>query len=530
MDFIWIVFAFVFGMSVRMMSLPPLVGYLIAGFTLHSFGIQSSEVLSLLSDLGITLMLFTIGLKLNIKSLLKTEVWLTTISHMALCVVIFSLLFWGLAYFSIQFFDGLSLKTIAIIAFALSFSSTVCVVKILEESGEIKTRHGKFAVGVLVMQDIVAVVFMVFATGKLPSIWALTLFGLLFIRPLLNRLLDNAGHGELVPLLGFFLAFGAYELFNAVDLKGELGALIIGALVSHHSKSTELYKSLMSFKDLFLIGFFLSIGFTALPSTDMIIVALMIVLLIVIKGALFYGLLSLMKFRVRNSFLSSLILTNYSEFGLIVIALCVQLKWISEDWLVILALAVSFSFVLNSIIYRQAHSLYQKYKTILKRFEHPSPLRSDRASLLNDAKVLIIGMGRVGKGTYFSMKEVLGDNVWSMDADEERVLQLQKQGFRIFFGDGEDADLWESMNLKDTELVLIALPQIADIQNIQKQLKASQYQGKVAAIARYEDQIQELSDCGIDRIFNFYKEAGVGFAKESLSLIDGHNEPVNRAL
>ena len=520
MDFIWIVFAFVFGMSVRLISLPPLVGYLIAGFTLHYFGIESSDVLSLLSELGITLMLFTIGLKLNIRRLLRPQVWLSTVSHMAISVLTFSLLFWGVAYLSIQFFAYLDLKTLALIAFALSFSSTVCVVKILEESGEIKTHHGKFAVGVLVMQDIVAVVFMVFATGKIPSIWALGLFGLFLVRPMLGQLLERAGHGELIPLTGFFLAFGGYELFSIVGVKGELGALVMGALLSHHSKSTELYKSLMSFKDLFLIGFFLSIGFTALPSTDMIIIALMLVLLLVIKGSLFYGIMSLFKFRVRNAFLSSLILTNYSEFGLIVIALCVQLNWIAKDWLVILALAVSFSFVLNSIVYRHAHSLYKKYKSVLKQFENPAPVNSDPAACFAEAKVLIVGMGRVGKGTYFSVRETLNDTVWSMDADEERVEQLQRQGIQIFFGDGEDADLWESMKLDNTELVLIALPQIADIQNIQKQLKASRFNGKVAAIARYEDQVKELSDCGIDKIFNFYREVGVGFAKEGLSLID----------
>lgn len=530
MDFIWIVFAFVFGMSVRMLSLPPLVGYLIAGFTLHSFGIESSEVLSLLSDLGITLMLFTIGLKLNIKRLIKTEVWVTTVGHMAVSIAIFSGLFWCLALISMKFFEALDLKTIAVIAFALSFSSTVCVVKMLEESGEIKTQHGKFAVAVLVLQDIVAVIFMVVATGKIPSLWALALFLLIFLRPALDKLIQNAGHGELMPLMGFFLAFGGYELFNLLDLKGELGALVIGALLSHNKKATELYKSLMSFKDLFLIGFFLSIGFTALPNSDMVVLALLLVLLVSLKGVLFYGFLALMKFRARNAFLSSLILTNYSEFGLIVIALSVQLNWIHQDWLVILALAVSFSFVLNSIVYRQAHVLYQKYKKTLKRFEHPISLRRRRLSKLADAQVLIIGMGRVGKGTYYSLRESLGENVWAMDADEERARSLEQQGFQIIFGDGEDAELWETMDLTNLELVLIALPQMADIRNIQNQLKSAKYQGKVAAFARYDDQIKELEECGVDHIFNFYREVGVGFAKESLSIMQNEKKQVNQPI
>ena len=84
------------------------------------------------------------------------------------------------------------------------------------------------------------------------------------------------------------------------------------------------------------------------------------------------------------------------------------------------------------------------------------------------------------------------------------------------------------MKLEQINLVLIALPYIADIENIQEQLQACNYQGKVAAIARYEDQVEELADCGIDRIFNFYTEAGVGFADESMALLADANAEVKR--
>jgi Trk K+ transport system NAD-binding subunit len=107
-----------------------------------------------------------------------------------------------------------------------------------------------------------------------------------------------------------------------------------------------------------------------------------------------------------------------------------------------------------------------------------------------------------------------------IDADEERIKHLKAKGMKVAFGDGEDADLWEQLNLENVKLVLIALPYIRDIKNIQEQLISANYKGKVAAIARYEDQIEQLKECGIDRIFNFYTEAGVGFAKESLTLVE----------
>ena len=135
------------------------------------------------------------------------------------------------------------------------------------------------------------------------------------------------------------------------------------------------------------------------------------------------------------------------------------------------------------------------------------------------AVVLVVGMGRVGMATYNSLCRLVNDRVWGMDADEEKIAELQNKGYRVFYGDGEDAGLWENMNFSKIRLVLIALPYIQDISNIRKQLQRVGYQGKVAAIARYEDQIERLEEAGIDKIFNFYNEVGVGFARESIALM-----------
>ena len=107
--------------------------------------------------------------------------------------------------------------------------------------------------------------FVSLATDKSPSWWALSLFALPLARPILYKLLQRCGHGEMLPLVGFFFALSFGELFELVGLKAHLGAIVIGALLSGHDKAAELSKSLLSFKDVFLIGFFLSIGFTALP-------------------------------------------------------------------------------------------------------------------------------------------------------------------------------------------------------------------------------------------------------------------------
>ena len=520
MDFIWIFFAFVCGLAAKTVQLPPSIGFLIAGFTLNFFGYQADDSLTILSNLGITLMLFTIGLKLNVKSLFKNEVWLTSSLHTILWLVltVASIKLFTLA--AISYFTEVDSITALLIAFALSFSSTVCVIKLLEENGEMRTRHGKLAVGILVIQDIVAVAFLVLATGKIPSVWALALLIMFFIKPLINKIIDHVGHGELIPLMGFFIALGSYELFELVNIKGDLGALLIGMYLSSHPKATEINKSLLSFKDLFLIGFFLSIGFSAIPTLEMLGLATLLVLFIPFKFLLFFGLLTLMKIRCRAAYLSALALSNFSEFGLIVAAISVANGWLSAEWLVILALTVAISFIITNVSYRFAHSFFGRYKALFHQFERTECLAEDIFCQPNQAPIVIIGMGRVGMGAYHAIREHGSKLAWGLDAEAEKVAWLTQQGVQAYCGDAEDAFFWERINLSKLELVLLALPNVIDSISISKQLRSAGYQGKIAAIARYDDERSQLEEFGIDKVFNFYTEAGVGFADESIALIE----------
>lgn len=520
MEYAYLLFAFVCGLTVKMIGIPPLVGFLVAGFALNIAGFEQTDALTAIADLGITIMLFTIGLKLNIRDLAKREVWAGSLAHTLLWTVSGCLAILLLSVLVAKV-GHMSWQSAALIAFALSFSSTVCVVKVLEESGELKTRHGKLAIGILVMQDVIAVAFLVIATGKIPSIWALSLLAVFPLMPLIHRLINQSGHGELLPLTGFVLALGGYQAFEAVNIKGDLGALIAGILLAGHGKATELAKSLLSFKDLFLIGFFLTIGLTALPDLSMIGIALFLCILLPFKALLFLGLLTRLRLRVRTAFLTSLVMSNYSEFGLIVVALAVSLGLLTHDWLVILALAVSASFVITSMLYRQSHAHYNRSKQMLKRIEHPARLKVDIYPVLNDARYLVVGLGRVGMGAFMSLSKLASTEVCGMDADRVKTRDLSEQGHNVICGDGEDIDLWENLDIRHMQLVLLALPSIEDAINVSRQLKSAGYRGKIAAIARYEDEVHHLLNNGVDKVFNFFTEAGLGFAEESLAYVNG---------
>ena len=147
-----------------------------------------------------------------------------------------------------------SAYTALMLAVALSFSSTVLAAKVLEGKRELRAFHGRVAIGILVIQDLIALFVMSLTSGSAPSMWALVVFGIPLLRPIFYKLLDFSGQDELLVLLGLLLALvvGGFG-FESVGLSSELGALAFGALLANHPRSSELSKALWSIKEVLLM-------------------------------------------------------------------------------------------------------------------------------------------------------------------------------------------------------------------------------------------------------------------------------------
>lgn len=223
MELKWIGIAFALGFVARRFGQPPLLGFLAAGFALEGFGARPDAYLGQLADLGVKLLLFTIGLKLEVRTLLRPQVWASSLVHMAVATGAFAALVYGLGVLEVGLFAGLSWPAALLIGFAASFSSTVFVVKVLEERDDSAAMYGRIAIGILIMQDIAAVIFLAASTGKMPSPWALSLLLLLPLRPLIHRLLTRIGHGELLVLGGLAATLGGAALFEFVGMKATSG-------------------------------------------------------------------------------------------------------------------------------------------------------------------------------------------------------------------------------------------------------------------------------------------------------------------
>lgn len=527
MDPLLVAAAFILGFCVRQFGLPPLVGFLAAGFILNAFGFKGGEALQAFADLGVTLLLFSIGLKLRVKSLTSPEVWAGASLHMAVTVAIFGAGVLTLKLANVAIFKDLTLPSVGLIAFALSFSSTVFAVKILEEKGEVGAIHGRVSIGILIMQDIFAVIFLAISLGKIPSPWAVAIpLALFLLKPILYRLMDHSGHGELLLLFGLFVALaigaGGFEL---VGLKADLGALVLGVLLAGHEKSAELAKTLMGLKELLLVGFFLTIGLSGMPNLAAIGVSGLLVSAVAFKVALFFLLLTRFKLRARSSLLASLSLANYSEFGLIVAAVGVSQGWLYPEWMVIISLALAATFIIASPLNTAADALYIRHRTRLCRFETDTRHLDDQPIESEDATIGIFGMGRIGTAAYDFLRVKYGETVMGFDFNSKVVAEHCKAGRRVLYGDPTDPDFFQRVRHRGTKPRL-ALMAMSDHQaNIAatKHLIDVGFPGNIIAIAHFDDQVNDLLQVGAHAAFNVYNEAGFGFAKHAWEVMEGRN-------
>lgn len=512
---IWLSFAFALGLFMRQAGLPPLVGYLAAGFTLSALGYTGNDILKEIAHAGVLLLLFSVGLKLRLSTLIRKEILAGSLLHMLITI--------GLVYLILVTTIGLAHQVALISAIALSFSSTVVAAKVLESKRELRAFHGRVAIGILIVQDLVAVAVLSIGNGVAPSPWAIILLGLLFVRPVLFRLLDVTGHGELVVLYGLLLALviggSSFEYFG---LSSELGALLLGVMLSSHKRAIELSNSIWSLKEILLVGFFLQIGLSGQPSFELVQQALLINALLPVKAVLFFFILLLFRLRARSSFLASLSLATYSEFGLIVANMGVRQGWLATEWMVLLAVAVAISFAVSAPLNRYAHEIYEWLEHFLLRYETSKRHPDDEPIHIGNSHIMVMGMGRIGTGAYDLLCQQQ-QRVIGLDSDPIKVEKHLKQGRRVLYADAEDPGFWANLKLEGVHTVMLAMPELTAKLLATRQLRKLGFTGAISTTVVFDEEVEPLKAAGADYIYNYYEGVGAGLAQNTLEHVSTAN-------
>lgn len=504
----WLSSAFFIGFLASRIGLPPLVGYLISGYVLSAFGVSANPILGQLADCGILLLLFTVGLKLNLSTLLKREVLGVGALHVLAVALISGLIF---------LIEQLRLGGGLVFGVALAFSSTVLAVKVLEDSGELQTFQGRTVMGILIFQDVVAVGLMTLVGEKPASPWALLLLGIPLLSPLAKRVFDLVTHDELQILAGLLLALLGGELAEHLGVTRELGALLMGVLLSGHAESEDLSHRLWSIKDVLLVAFFLNIGLDGVPNVQDWLGALVLMAVLPLQGILFFGLMLAAGLRARTSFVAAIALMTYSEFALIVARPLIEKGWIGTEWEPILGLSVAISLALGAALNRSAQRLFSPVAGYLERFErsvpHPDQLPPD----FGQAEWLVVGVGRTGRSAYRTL-ESRGLHVMAIDADPVRVQQLRLDGFRAVYGDVEDPALWHHASLEKLKGILVTLSEM----NARKQalgvIRAKGFVGVIGTVSFRRSEDATLYKLGADEVYRPLTQAGEQLAERALDL------------
>lgn len=508
---VWIAVAFGLGLVARQAGLPPLVGFLGAGFLLNAAGVERVPALTEVAHLGVLLLLFSVGLKLRLKNLLRAEVWGVALLQFGVALLV--------AWLAVGRGGGDALVLALVVASVLAFSSTVLAAKVLEERREIRAFHGRVAIGILIVQDLIAVAVIGVEDGR-PLGWGAALALLVpLAQPLARRLLDLAGHDELLVLLGCGLAIGLGGYgFEAIGLPGELGALLVGMVMADHPKSVELSDSLWSVKEFFLVGFFLSIGLTGLPTLHTLALAAIPLAILPLKVLTYFLLLLAFGLSARTGFLAGIGLATYSEFGLIVMATAVERELVPAEWLVATAIAVAVSFAVSAPLGRWSHEIFSALERFLRVFERHRRHPDDEPISLGRAEIVVAGMGRVGTGAYDHARG-LGRKVVGLDSDLGKVEKHIGAGRRVVYADAEDPLLWHRLHLDNVRMIMLALPDTTAKILAAGELRRRGFKGLISATYVWPEEQAPIRAAGVDITYNYFAEAGVGLAAHTFAAL-----------
>ncbi|HHP7239437.1 cation:proton antiporter domain-containing protein [Longibacter sp.] len=501
----WIIVAFAAGLGARALRLPPLVGYLAAGMALAAVGVEGSAVIDRIGDLGVALVLFIVGLDLRLRNLLEMEVIGVSSLHIVL---------WTALVTGVGVAIGLPLVGALAVAAGLSASSLVLAAKSLEAQNDLRSYHGRVAIGIILVQTVVATTAIA-AMGEPPSPWALAVLPLVALRPVLKRLLDAVGRGEMLLLFGLALATSGSLLFGAVGLSSELGALVAGALLAGTDRTGDLSEAVSGLKDAFLPAFFLSVGLVGLPDASGLIVVLGLLGLLVVKGALYTGLFAAFRLRARTAFLASMPLTTYSGLSLIVASAAVAENLLPEATLTALALATAASYLVNAPFARRAPDLWPRVAPWLETWQRSGRPRDARPETLGRARFVVVGMGRVGTAAY----DYFADRMQcpaGVDEDPGRLAEHRSNGRRVLYGDARDATLWSDLGLDTVEAVVLALPDRESTLAAVRALREAGFEGPVSALTTDPDGRAALIDAGASAVYLSGEQVGHALARHGL--------------
>lgn len=491
---------------------PLLIAYiaigLIAGPSMLGL-VTAHEQIDLLAQIGVAVLLFIVGLKLDLQHIRH-------IGPVALATGLGQLTFTIVFGFVLILLLGKTMMEALYVSVALTFSSTIIIVKLLSDKREIDSLHGRIAVGFLIVQDLAVVLAMMAMSAMrsggdaavqdvlLSLAWRVSVAAVV-IYVLMRYILPKwvtlmAKSQELLLIFAIAWGTGFAAIGEMIGFSKEAGAFLAGFTLASTVYRDAIHARLSGIRDFLLLFFFIDLGakldLSTLGAEIWPAIALSVFVLIG-NPLIVMAIMGYMGYRKRTGFLAGLTVAQISEFSIIFVAMGISIGHVGVEALSLTTLVGIVTITLSTYMILFSHPLYEKLSPWMGWFERRRPFRemaveSSRV-VKKHADVIVFGMGRYGAGLASGLKKA-GLSVIGVDFDPETIRSMKRQGFPVHYGDCTSSEFLETLPLNGAAWVVSALPDIASNTGLLEALKQHEFQGEVAIIAR--EGVEQKLYCG----------------------------------
>jgi len=460
-------FAFLF----RLIKQPQILAYVIVGVLITPVLqlVTDLTIIESMSTIGIAFLLFIVGMEMDLRKL-KSVALVSSLGGAIQIIIIF--IFGYLISIALGF---LSLEA-AYIGLIIAFSSTMIVMKLLSDKRELNTLHGRIVVGILLLQDIIAIfalsilttindvslVLVGTAVLKFLSLFALAFLAGKFVFPYVFKF--AARNQELLLISSLAVCFTFSLAFHYLGFSIAIGAFVAGIALGNVDYSYEIIGKIKTLRDFFSLLFFVSLGMTLSVGviTQMWLELIVLTLtVIILKPFMIMLICSLFKYTKKPSFLSSLALAQVGEFSLILAAEGLILGHISQELFSLTVIITLFSITLTSYLIKYDHLIYKIMEKPLKMFDIFTTEGLEYLPSEVKPKIILCGHNRIGYSILQKMKKVK-KKVLVVDYNPEIITMMVKEGYHCVYGNVTDEEIIHKMNLRHIKILISTVPEVQD--------------------------------------------------------------------
>ncbi|MTE20125.1 sodium:proton exchanger [Streptomyces sp. TRM43335] len=501
------------GLLATLLRQPLIVAFIGVGILVGPTGldwVEAEGTVGLLARLGIAVLLFLVGLRLDLH-LVRTT------GPVALATGLGQVVFTSVVGYLIARLLGMDTVTALYVAVALTFSSTIIIVKLLSDKRELEQLHGRIAVGFLIVQDIVVVLVMIALTAfgqrsgdDVPLDIALVFakgLGLLtgvalLMRYVLPRLLHHVARSqELLVLFGVAYAVSVAALSELLGFGSEVGAFLAGVSLAPTTYRDALGARLVSLRDFLLLFFFLQLGarLEFADATEQITAAVVFSLFVLVGNPLIViVIMMVMRYPARVGFLAGLTVAQISEFSLILANLGHGLGHIDRATVSLITIVGLVTIGGSTYLILYSHRIYRRLGRLLSRFDRTHGHR-EPAGAHRDVDVILYGLGRFGS-LLADRLTASGHRVLAVDFDPHRVRRNDRDGVTAVFGSAEDVHFLETLPLARARCVISTIPLLETNKVLLHGLRHHRYRGGTVFTAHSRRAAEQLRAARVDLV------------------------------